>query len=492
MTLVLEIEYLSGVAFAAAAPDAGAPDWPPQPDRVFSALVASWAARGGRREEAEALAWLEGLSPPRLQASRAWARTDHVSYVPANDPRTDRQKHALHVLPQLRNRQPRRFPAARPEEPTIRLFWEGADASDGVLAALQAVAADTAYVGHSASLTRCRFARWEAGDLPADAEPVSRSVYPGRLQELQLAFAAGRRPSPGAWVRRPEPAPPAAARSVFATRWLVLEAVEGSEMPDVRGGALASKAIRDRIVAGYRELGLQAPELVSGYAPDGRPSRAPHLAVVPLPFVGFPHADGHLLGFGLVPPRDGSLLEDADFRRVLRYLAPRRPSDERRVFRLVLGGLTLELALTFEPSRASLRPDLYVRGHGQPARTFATVTPIALDRHPKERDAAHQEEVARLVAEACRHVGLPVPEAALEGAVVVDKHSALEGVPPARPSGNSPPWLGWRLPPSLAGRPLTHAVIRFPEAVEGPVILGAGRFLGLGLCRPLPEPEGRP
>jgi CRISPR-associated protein Csb2 len=28
-------------------------------------------------------------------------------------------------------------------------------------------------------------------------------------------------------------------------------------------------------------------------------------------------------------------------------------------------------------------------------------------------------------------------------------------------------------------------VIRFPEPVEGPVILGAGRFLGLGLCHPL-------
>ena len=49
--------------------------------------------------------------------------------------------------------------------------------------------------------------------------------------------------------------------------------------------------------------------------------------------------------------------------------------------------------------------------------------------------------------------------------------------------------MNWRLPPSLASRQLTHAVIRFAEPIDGPVILGAGRFVGLGLCRPL-DSEG--
>jgi hypothetical protein len=31
MSLILEIEYLSGIAFAAIGPDREAPDWPPQP-----------------------------------------------------------------------------------------------------------------------------------------------------------------------------------------------------------------------------------------------------------------------------------------------------------------------------------------------------------------------------------------------------------------------------------------------------------------------------
>ena len=34
-------------------------------------------------------------------------------------------------------------------------------------------------------------------------------------------------------------------------------------------------------------------------------------------------------------------------------------------------------------------------------------------------------------------------------------------------------------------RSLVHAVVRFPQPVRGPVVLGAGRFVGLGLCLPL-------
>jgi CRISPR-associated protein Csb2 len=85
---------------------------------------------------------------------------------------------------------------------------------------------------------------------------------------------------------------------------------------------------------------------------------------------------------------------------------------------------------------------------------------------------------------ACRNVGLPKPEI-----VVADKHPAVEGIPSAYPSGKAPAWMRWRLPSALASRQLTHAVIRFAEPVAGPVILGAGRFVGLGLCLPLDDVE---
>lgn len=498
MTLVLEIEYLSGVSFAAIGPDSEAPDWPPQPDRIFSALVASWAARGEREEERRALEWLEALSVPRLLASDAAARTSVVAFVPPNDPRSDKQKNAKGVLPALRSCQPRRFPAARPHDAVIRLCWPDAEPDEAMLSALQALAHDTAYVGHSASLTRCRFLldrgalEWGAAKRP------QRGVYQGRLEELRQAYVRFEksadkkdRPQKGARVP-PEPEAKVARTNLFGdgNRWLILEHVTG-DMPDARACALVAKALRDTLLSGYRQIGLEdkIPEVVSGHAADGAPARAPHLAITPLAFVGFPYADGHVMGFALIPPAESEILADGAFRKVMRNLSPVDEERGRRILTLTSksgtsasSAFSIGLSPTFEPpaDKRSLDPALYTG----PAFAFATVTPIVLDRHLKESGAARQEEVAGQIAAACRNIGLPEPEA-----VAVDKHAAIEGAPAAYPSGKSPRWMNWRLPPSLASRQLTHAVIRFAEPIDGPVILGAGRFVGLGLCRPV-EVEG--
>jgi CRISPR-associated protein Csb2 len=72
--LEIEIEYLTGVARAAN--DSGSlVDWPPQPDRLFSALVASWATRGGDPIERAALEWLERQPAAQVVASPASPRT---------------------------------------------------------------------------------------------------------------------------------------------------------------------------------------------------------------------------------------------------------------------------------------------------------------------------------------------------------------------------------------------------------------------------------
>ncbi len=494
MSLILEVEYLPGVSFAAVGPDSEVPDWPPQPDRIFSALVASWAARGEREEERRALEWLEMLSVPRLLASDAEARTSVVAFVPPNDPRSDKQKNAKGVLPALRSRQPRRFPAARPHDPVIRLCWPDAEPDEAMLSALQALAHDTAYIGHSASLTRCRFLLDRAALEWGAAKRPQRGVYQGRLEELRQAYVRFEksadkkdRPQKGARVP-PEPEAKVARTNLFGdgNRWLILEHVTG-DMPDVRACALVAKTLRDTLLSGYRRIGLEdkIPEVVSGHAVDGAAARAPHLAIIPLTFAGFPYADGHMMGFALIPPADSGIVADGAFRKVMRNLSPVDEERGRRILTLTSkpgtsasSAFSIGLSPTFEPpaDKRSLDPALYTGS----AFVFATVTPIVLDRHLKERGAARQEESAGQIAAACRNIGLPEPEA-----VVVDKHSAIEGAPSAYPSGNSPRWMNWRLPPSLASRQLTHAVICFAEPIDGPVILGAGRFVGLGLCRPV-------
>lgn len=485
-TLVLEVEYLSGVSFAAVGPDSDVSEWPPQPDRLFSALVAAWAARGESEGEREALAWLEEQEPPSIDASAAADRTAPVAFVPPNDPRGDRKGTALQVIPDRRRRQPRRFPAVRPRDAIVRLYWQDVEVGSSTVSALDAIARDVAYVGHSASLTRCRFAALGgAPEARHRTTPPRRRVYPGRLEELRRAFDGGRRPLSGAPVTVPS-RPGEQTENVFDDRWLILECVDGT-MPDIRAVAYVARSIRDTILSGYGRIGLDAaiPERVSGHTPAGDPSSEPHMAVVPMAFVGFPQADGHVMGFALVPPRSGTILDDEDFRRALRSVAPMDQDEARRVMTVRTkrgtpreAAFSVRLSPSFEAptSRLSLDPRLYLG----PARDYATVTPLVLDRHLKAKGEEREHEIREQVARACRNVGLPEPEA-----VHVDKHSTHEGVPSAYPSGNAPAWTRWRLPHPIASRQLTHAFVRFPEAVSGPVILGAGRYVGLGLCRPV-------
>lgn len=483
MTLALEIEFLAGVVFAAQGPDSAVPDWPPQPDRVFSALVATWGSRANCSDddsEAAALRWLEEQPIPAIVASDSEARTAPLAYVPPNDPKAGRSGN-IAVLPALRARHPRRFPASRPRDSVIRYYWAAASPETGIFQALERLAADTAYIGHSSSLTRCRFLRLDEAPSEASMAP-RRQIYKGRFDELcrdygQFLRSNGKtgRPRPGDPVWRAKQME-TAAHSCFSPDWLVLEHTDG-DMPDIRAAALVAKEIRDTLLSGYNQAGLAGtiPAEVSGHREDGSPSPEPHLAIVPLTFAGFSFADGHVLGFALVPRRGSTLLKDPTFRKALRCIAPHDDTTSRSTIRLH-SVKDLKLCPTLEPCARSLDPARYIRS----SSIWATVTPLVLDRHLKESGTKRQNEIEDQIRSACQNIKLPLP---LQ--VVADRHPAIEGVPSAYPSGKAPRWMRWRLPSAVASRQLTHAVIRFAEPVNGPIMIGAGRFTGLGLCLPL-------
>ncbi len=477
MSLVLEIEYLTGVCRAARGPASDEPDWPPQPDRVFSALVSAWAARGERGNERVALEWLEEQAPPAVHASGHVARTAPAVFVPPNDFKASKaEKTYMKVMPERRPRQPRRFPVARPDDPVMALIWEE-EPESSLCAALDAVARDVGYLGHSASLVRCRFFRGDAGTHPPPETPLRRRIYPGRLSELEAMHRADPvRPdiSPGASVPAFAPRPEGASPS----DWLVLEAVDG-EVPDIRAAALVCRELRRALMSGYRRAGLgdAIPEIVSGHTADRMPTRQPHLAVVPLAFAGFRHADGRVLGFALVPPSGTELLDIPGLLDAFERLAPFDWEAEHRVVKLTGPPLLMPLCLaaTGTTVRRSLSPEPYLR----PARVWASVTPVVLDRHLKRNG---EGEIRDIIADACERAGLPRPD---PDRIQTGKHSAIEGAPSARPSAGAPPWTRWKVPKSLATRSLVHAVIDFGRETKGPVLLGAGRFTGLGLCRRL-------
>lgn len=476
MSLVLEIEFLTGVCRAARGPGEGSPDWPPQPDRVFSALTSAWGVRGEIPVERAALEWLEEQPPPVIRASAQVARTAPNVFVPPNDPKASKaMKTYLRVLPQNRPRQPRLFPVARPDEPNVELIWSAVP-DPGTLDALNALASCVGYVGHSASLTRCRFLTGKPKTSARKQVPARRRVYTGRLRELEEAHRA--RPD------RPAIRPGASALPIHpklpepSFEWLVLEAI-GGEIPDIRVSGLVGRLLRQALMAGYRRAGSgnDIPEVVSGHAHDGTPTRLPHLSIVPMAFVGSRHANGHVLGFAVIPPPGKALPHVDGFPAALEAVAPYRIDDQQRV--LTLQGLPLRKPLHLSPTsvhgntRWSLRPNPYI----EESRLWATVTPIVLDRHLKRKD---DTEVRELVMRACEHAGLPKPN---PDRIRAGKHSAVQGAPPAHPLSGEPHWMRWKVPKSLDSRPLVHAVIDFGQAISGPVMLGAGRFAGLGLCR---------
>jgi CRISPR-associated protein Csb2 len=121
----------------------------------------------------------------------------------------------------------------------------------------------------------------------------------------------------------------------------------------------------------------------------------------------------------------------------------------------------------------NLRPETWT-AYPAGATHWSTVTPVAFNRHPKEKDrVAYQREVAEMIAGGCEAIGLPRPRE-----VVVTPVSAHLGVPPAHASPRLQRKDG-------TDRRHAHAILVFDQPVRGPVLIGAGRYRGYGVCRPL-------
>jgi CRISPR-associated protein Csb2 len=269
------------------------------------------------------------------------------------------------------------------------------------------------------------------------------------------------------YARPARAAPAAPPGSVFSPH-LVVFALEGRDGPFAALGLRAVLQVvqrwREALVSQANDLADGAREMISGHSRDGAPLEAPHLAFLPMAFVGHPHADGHLVGLSAALP---ATLPAETRREVLRALG--------RVTELRLGGLGA-WGLVRDPSARppwTLRPETWT-AHPDGATHWSTVTPIAFDRHPKAKDRAeHQREVAEIIAAGCAAVGLPRPRE-----VVVIPVSAHPGVPPAHAFP--------RLRRKDGGdRRHAHAILVFDAPVRGPVLIGAGRYRGYGVCRPL-------
>lgn len=485
------IRYLCGRAVATHPTDRESPEWPPHPDRVFMALAAAFFETGENPEERVALEWLESLAPPALNVSAAYPRVTVTSYVPINDDsaplyskhekdkltgktRKVEKAHPISgTLPIGRGRQPRSFPTIVPESDTVYLLWPKVELLAEHHAALEALCGKVTYLGHSSSPTQM----WLEAAPP---EPTLISVTGnaphrlrisgrGRLTSLAASFQAGQRPTPALWsgyapadVEAPQAPIP---QTVFDDNLIILRRVAGQVLP-LESTLALTEALRGAVMQAVPQ---PPPEWVSGHRADGTRSEQDHLAFVPLPHVGHEHADGHLLGVALAVPRH---ISQAEVARCLAALLAPDEMDKPRLTRLTMGRIGEWEVAPEDREQPPTALNAYTWTH--PAKRWATITPIVLDRYPKAKDETEAEQEAQTaVIAACLRIGLPRPVD-----VVLMPVSVFIGAPLAG---------GFAALPSKFGKTRrlhTHAVLTFAEAVRGPVLLGAGRYRGYGLCRP--------
>jgi CRISPR-associated protein Csb2 len=98
------------------------------------------------------------------------------------------------------------------------------------------------------------------------------------------------------------------------------------------------------------------------------------------------------------------------------------------------------------------------------ARTWGSVTPLILPGH----DDFRTRKAYALVLKALAQAGYTTPVVEIE----LQREPVFPGAEMAR---------AYRVPSYLAAFPRTHAIITFSEDVLGPVAIGAGRHIGLGL-----------
>ncbi|PJA24632.1 MAG: type I-U CRISPR-associated protein Cas5/Cas6 [Alphaproteobacteria bacterium CG_4_10_14_0_2_um_filter_63_37] len=533
MMFGIGIRYLNGWAMAAAD---GArkerAEWPPHPDRVFMALAAGWFETGRDEAEEAALRWLEQRpTPPAIAASEAEYRVasgDHrppTHFVPVNDPALSRgntvdklvvqsgttlaalKNAGLSQVVEFRSRQPRAYPVAIPHRDTVHLIWDhplDEAHRDGLICLCR----KAVYLGHSASLVQM----WLDESPPTPDWVPSQGVAPHRLRlfgpgrldyldrrlnraawidyhDRQAVIAVDKkkrtalkveqaarhpdgppislRPEPGLWqgyaaplsIKEPPP-----AGSIFDPRPLVLT-LSGKRL-DLPATLKLIQALRGALFKHFADRPI--PEWISGHAADGTPSRHPHIAFLPLPFVGALHADGHILGVGLAIPKT---IDPSEVEQTLgSWLRDER--GELKAVRL-FDRQWLECHAELE---ARPRPPFNLQSETwtQPSQCWASVTPVVLDRH---FDGSRRwEKAAESIKAGCERVGLPRPSE-----VLLDPISRVAGVP----HSNQFPWIerkrgGGRMQHS-------HAVLLFDQPVQGPILVGAGRFRGYGLFRPMTQ-----
>ncbi|HLH89413.1 MAG TPA: type I-U CRISPR-associated protein Csb2 [Xanthobacteraceae bacterium] len=498
--LLIEVRLLDGRYH-------GVGDWPPSPFRLYQSLVAG--AYGGRwrgeesddeSEKDAAFRWLEALAPPHIAAPPKVDGKATTYFVPNND---------IDAV----DGDPRRVSEIRAGK-LVRPILLAADApllyawpfDDGEAHALRLCALaerlHTLGRGIDAAFARAEVCDWSQAEarLADHPGPISRPGGPGdpkvnpfcpvrgSLDSLRKRHAAGatrlslRREGRGTVTLFEQPPKPVARAVAYdrAPARLLFDVRNATDPSAFRPVAQEQASL---VAAAVREVGawrlkrllggrdLEIDRLVVGRGATAHDVER-RVRIIPLPTIGHVHASPSIRRVLVEIPPDCPLPYGAVMAALANQTLDRVDVDT---------GEIVEDERTKDAMLVPADDDgmLWHYGIGERAsHRWQTVTPAALsEAKPRgrvggvERGTA-EERAAGAVAQSLRHAGFD-----WRGTTI-----RVQSEPFRRRGARADDFLADR----FAGR-LRHVEIAFPEPVHGPLVIGDGRWLGLGVMAPVRE-----
>jgi CRISPR-associated protein Csb2 len=464
--LALRCEFLNGTYQAAAPGRIGDPEWPPHPARLHAALVAAGWALGDQTFPADARAalnWLERLPAPSLAyPSSIGSRGTPGVFVPRNLTGQE-TRDVLGAMrsgrdtSRLSGRVPRSFPTSIVGDQPVWFIWSADEPTHR--AALTRLAREVQYLGSSRSPICC-----DVAEGPPDPVLVPGGGTHGTALRVaqagftdQLLAARGLHPPPthgASQPYRPAATPTMEAEVLAGSPFedLVVRAFDPIFPLTILHTPLIARAFREAVLA---RAGDDAPPVLHGHWCN------PHVAFVPLANVGHDHASGEIFGVATAIPKDVSTDDRNEIVQAVNGV--------EQLHNLGVGG-PWRLRPGAERSVRTLAVSRWVR----PAHRWQSVTPVILDRYPKRRS---REAFEKALRDTFAHAGAPSP-AVLE----------VSSLPWQAAAVPAPAYTGQSLPDGLR----VHVDVTFSEPVRGPLLVGRGRYFGVGLFAPVSAQDTRP
>jgi len=474
----------------------GAGDWPPSPFRLFQALVAAaWTGRAANKAELNALKWLESLpEPPIILAPPAIQAKATTYYVPRNA--ADVCKGDMEKAAKMRDAKVFK-PWIIRDAAMFRYFWKAAGVDSFQDALTQLIdrvyqlgrGIDMAYASiailDGAQAQYCIDSHAGSVHRPAAVGTVNKAQCPleDSLDSLTRRHAAQQRRLDNNTLRQaPKPLFKMVSYNSPPTRLLfdILENRPGERFAPQPGCQIVTlvERIRDLLAVRLHSLGPSLLERIVIGRNAGEADKARRIRIIPLPSIGSIHADQQI-------------------RRVLVEVPPDCQIESRDI-EWALSGLDLSVdpetgevidaagpLFVVTDDRKMLSHYGVVANDQRGWQVWRTVTPAALSvRHPRGkmsggRRAEHLGAVAHAARQALRHAGFPD---GVEVLLVQREPFDTKGSLAAEFAEDS----------RFQSRQLYHLEVMFSEPVTGPVVVGNGRYLGLGLCAPVQEQGSHP